>query len=244
MKPLAVYTIARNESFFLPRWLDHYSKLHADVFVLDHESDDGSTSRLGSNRIKVYRPHSDDVGWMLQTVEHYQRLFLKEYHRVIFTEVDEFLVADPERYHDLQHYLNVNEQHDPITATGFDVCQRSTDQPLDPSKPIMSQRGWKQNDRYSKTLISRKPLSWEVGFHKLVGQDRVYSDVHLLLVHFHYADLGIAWDRLCSRMHDRDPFPNNWGAENKERDYQKFWDTFAQMTAGSCIIPERFQNLL
>ena len=44
-----------NEAVFLPIWLRYYSRFFApdDIYVLDHESTDGSTSGSGFVRIPV-----------------------------------------------------------------------------------------------------------------------------------------------------------------------------------------------
>lgn len=238
----AVFTIARNESFFLPRWLEYYGRTGFDLHVLDHESDDGSTSGPGFFREIVAREQTDDCGWMLSVVEAKQRSLLGDYRRVIFAEVDEFLVPDPALYGDLFNYLKCRHDVPVMTAVGFDVCH--TDEPdLDPDAPILSQRKWRRNDRYDKTLISTTPLSWEVGFHRPTNVT-VPPDRALLLVHLHYADRETAWARLESRMRGRNPTPGEWGWQNKIRDRGRFDSQFNESVGGVEPIPERFRSIL
>ena len=44
-KKCAVFTIVKNENYFLPIWLKHYKRYfdNSDIYVLDHQSNDGST---------------------------------------------------------------------------------------------------------------------------------------------------------------------------------------------------------
>lgn len=253
----AVFTISRNEGFFLPRWLKHYGKIGADVFVLDHESNDGSTApRDGVTFIQVEREKTDDVGWMLRTVETHFREFCLTYQRVIFAEVDEFLVPDPALFERSVEQPNRGPQPGAlarflsgmpkiaITAGGWDVCQRPTDAPLNASCAILGQRGWKRNFRYDKTLIASAPLTWEVGFHRTANITPPDPNPGLLLVHLHYADREVAWNRLVSRMAGREPAAGDWGYQNKTRDRAIFDRNFDEAIQDAGPIPDRFKEML
>lgn len=249
-KPLACFTIARNESFWLPRWLKHYAATGADLHVLDHESDDGSTDNYAGRgpafrRYAVTRPHTDDVGWMLQTVEKFFAELAAGYERVIFAECDEFLVPDPLFCPTLARYL-AEARPGPVTATGFDLCQRFSDLPLDPAKTLMCQRGWVRNDRWDKTLIADRPMRWEVGFHRPHAEMGIAHrpDPTLFLIHGHYMDRGVQWERLAKRRAGRDPFPNDWGSQNKTSSRMEFDADFDRATAGAGAIPEYLWDVL
>lgn len=246
-KPLAAFTIARNEAFWLPRWLKHYGATGAALYVLDHESDDGSTDNTGGGfvRFAVTRPHTDDCGWMLHTVEAFQTELLRGYEKVIFAECDEFLVPDPTFHSSLRSYLG-NTPGATITATGFDICQRGSDAPLDLTRPILSQRGWRRHDMWDKTLISKIPMRWEVGFHR---PDHAMGIPHgpdptLFLLHFHYCDLETQSARLAGRRKGREPFPNSWGIQNKCATEAEFEADFCRATADAEAIPERLRGLM
>lgn len=40
-KKCAVYTIVKNEDYFLPKWIKHFNKYFdkSDIYILDHQSD-------------------------------------------------------------------------------------------------------------------------------------------------------------------------------------------------------------
>ena len=69
----AVFTIVQNELVFLPLWLRHYWRhvAPADLYVLDHQSTDGSaleaSRRCGARLVPVFRDHSFDHDWLCQT---------------------------------------------------------------------------------------------------------------------------------------------------------------------------------
>ncbi len=98
----AVFTIVQNEAGFLPLWLSYYGNHFdaEDVYVLDHDSTDGSTEGLDGRCcvIPVHRDKSFDHVWMKSTVEAFQAFLLKAYDTVLFAEVDEFVVADPHHH--------------------------------------------------------------------------------------------------------------------------------------------------
>lgn len=241
MPPLAVFTIVRNEQFFFPRWLAHYAATDGDLFVLDHETDDGSVvaDHPQYTRVGVVRPETDDVGWMLHTVMAYQKELLQRYDRVVFAEVDEFLCPDPHVWPTLKDYLKSNNDVI-VTATGYDILGTWDAPPLDPGMPVMSQRGWKRNDKYSKTLIASVPLSWEVGFHA-VQPPVTCRDPDLYLFHLHYCDKDVAWNRLVSRMKNKPPAPGSWGSQNKVQNYDLFENQFRQEVGIPGPIPVRFR---
>jgi hypothetical protein len=61
---IAIITMVYNESFNLPIWIKHYRRTapNANLFVVDHSSDDGSTDNLsGVNKIALPRDKLDEV---------------------------------------------------------------------------------------------------------------------------------------------------------------------------------------
>src|SRR4029078_6916324 len=68
----AVLTIAQNESLFLPVWLGYYSRFFNpdDVYVLDHDSDDGSTAAGDFVRIPISHEPLDNRR-VVSHVEHH-----------------------------------------------------------------------------------------------------------------------------------------------------------------------------
>lgn len=245
MKPLACLTIVRNESHFLPIWLRHYGATGADLVLLDHENDPqdllSAHDECVANRfpLAIYPvscPRSDDVPWMRRTVEETVDELLREYRTVVFAEVDELLVIDPwvgdeASLKDLFQWLDSPSVHfDRLTATGYEVLPEGR---------------WVADDRYSKTLIVRKSTRWELGFHRPLGV-RPAPDPNLILLHLHYANREVAWQRLVDRQRGKQIVQDGLGSQNKITTRPAFDLNFdlATTTRLSEPIPERFLPFL
>lgn len=193
-RPRAAFTIVQNEPVYLPIWIGYYARFFdaADLYVLDHDSTDGSAAaQAGRARIvPIHRSRSFDHSWMKQTVEAFQSFLLQSYETVVFAEVDEFLVADPARYRDLGEYL---ERFEGIAAraTGYNVVHHEGEAPLDFARPILAQRRhWHPAPMYNKRLIARAPLHWSIGFHDEFNAPEATPDPALFLAHLHRVDFG------------------------------------------------------
>ena len=105
----AVFTIAQNEPNFLLLWVRHYRRHFdaSDIYVLDHDSTDRSISAVHElcNVLTVHHELTFDHLWLKSTVENFFSFLLSSYPAVLFTDVDEFVVTDPERYPDLGTYI-------------------------------------------------------------------------------------------------------------------------------------------
>ncbi|MGH2961513.1 MAG: glycosyltransferase family 2 protein, partial [Solirubrobacterales bacterium] len=189
----AVFTIMQNEPRFLPLWLRYYGAHFdaPDMYVLDHDSDDGSTQGLDErcNVVAVHRDVSFDHMWLNGIVEDFQAFLLRSYDTVLFTEADEFIVADPERYAGLGEYI---ERMEGLFArcTGYNVVHYPDEPPLRFEEPILRQRRyWHPSPQwYSKRVLSRIPLSWHIGFHQEFNVPEVEPDPGLCLIHLHRVD--------------------------------------------------------
>jgi hypothetical protein len=195
----AVFTIAQNEIRFLPLWLGHYRRDFdaADIYVLDHGSTDGSTESLDQhcNVVAVHREKSFDHMWLKGTVEDFQAFLLRSYETVLFAEVDEFVVADPDRYAGLGAYIE-GLREPAACCTGYSVVQHPEEPPLRFDAPVLPQRRyWHRSPKYSKRLIGRIPLAWNIGFHTEFNAPAIQPDPHLYLIHLHRVDYEYCLER-------------------------------------------------
>jgi len=199
---LAALTIVQDEQEFLPHWLRYYGRqVGAEhCYVLDHETKDGSTDGV-PNCIHVEHPDhmSFDHAWLEATVAEKVREVLASYDAVVVTEVDEFLLPNPAQWPTLGVYAEAHP--DPVRrATGLDVVHVAAQPSLRWETPWLAQRRfWTRARMWDKTLLTRVPLRWTVGFHEVVsGADVVAPDPDLWLVHCHRIDVGV-----CLRRHTR-----------------------------------------
>ncbi len=247
MKPLAVVTLVRNEPFFLPRWLEYYGRIpDASLHVLDHESDDGSTSDIENTqttRTVVHHPEMERAAWMLQIVQDKMRSLLASGHRrVIYAEVDEFLIPDPERWSSLDAFLEQNDS-DQIGAIGWNVVYRPDDPPLPEVGSLLRGRTWRREPLYDMTLVASHVPHWRIGRHGL--QDRPNNpDCGLRLVHLHYIDPTLGWQRIRDRNRNKPYAQDGCGHQNKPADREAFDSHWAELCAGGEPIPENYWNIL
>src|SRR5918998_1068892 len=116
----AALTIVRDESVFLPIWLRYYRQFFSaqDIYVLDHQSVDGSTG--GGGFIRIPMPHGEyGAGWQRDVVQRYQHELIGRYDVVLYTDVDEIVAPDP-RLGDLGDYIDRFDQNF-ITCCGQEV---------------------------------------------------------------------------------------------------------------------------
>jgi Glycosyl transferase family 2 len=136
----AVMTIVRNESVFLPIWLRYYRQFFSaqDMYVLDHQSTDGSTEGHGFVRVPVSHPEYG-AGWQRDVVQCSQHELVGRYDVVLCTDVDEIVAPDP-RLGDLGTYIDRFDE-DFITCQGYEILHRKDiESPFDPTRPVLRQR--------------------------------------------------------------------------------------------------------
>ncbi|MFZ3234236.1 MAG: glycosyltransferase family 2 protein [Stellaceae bacterium] len=199
---IAALTTAYNEPVFLPIWRQYYGQALGEehLFVVDHGSDDGSTDNVGAaNRVRIPRGEFDE-DQRCTFVSRLQASLLCYYDAVIFSDTDEILVPDPEKYSGLVDFVTRRcEQF--VTAIGLEVQHLTdTEADIDLGRPILAQRRYVQfAPEYCKPLVSRIPLVWKPGFHDCDLPPSIAPD--LFLFHLRRMDRKLAVQRL-RRMRD------------------------------------------
>src|SRR5579863_4682892 len=98
--------MVHNERVFISIWLKYYSRFFApeDIYVLDHDTTDGSTDAKGFNRLQVHRDNFDSV-WQRDVVQSMQHYLMRDYDLTLFCDVDEIVMSDP-RVGNLGKYMD------------------------------------------------------------------------------------------------------------------------------------------
>jgi hypothetical protein len=234
----AIATIVHDESFFLPIWVGYYSRFFSseDMYVLDHDTRDGSTNRNDIVRIPVTHETVDHV-WMRDALEQLQHRLLERYDSVIVVDVDELVVPDP-RVGSLGDYLDRFDS-DFVNCHGVEIVhEKDEEKPYDPSIPIVEQRHyWKRNQWYDKPALARVPMHWIPGFHTRTDA-RSNPDENLYLVHLHRLDYDACRERHERRSqlawNQRD-YENGWALYNRiiEEDEFDNWFYLDMITPGT-----------
>lgn len=209
-KSKAVYTIVKNEKVMLPIWLNYYRGHFNldDIYVLNHQTEDGSTDGLPCKVRNIRSEYAFDHGWLNRVVRNFQVELLHKYDKVLFVESDEIVFHKD----GLGSYIDCMDVPS-IKCNGYEL-QHITDKEddIDLSRPILDQRSWwYPNEEYCKTLISSEPIRWGLGFHEC--ENPGIFDPNLYLVHLHRFDRKIALKK------NEDRAKMNWNKLDVERNH-------------------------
>ncbi|MDR1544606.1 MAG: glycosyltransferase family 2 protein [Prevotellaceae bacterium] len=195
MKKICAITMARNDEFFLSRWIKYYSGQlgEENLFVFFDGEDQTAPKNAGKTNI-IFVPR---VAEHVVKAEKRRLRFLSEkaaelfekYDVVIGVDADEFLVVEPKINENLAEYLGKIEGKNSVSALGIDVAQhREKEQILDCNLPFFEQRNFAMlSSRYTKPSVIFKPLRWGSGFHRVKGHN-FRIDKNLYLFHFGSVD--------------------------------------------------------
>jgi hypothetical protein len=192
----AVVTFVYNESVNLPIWRKYYASLFGErnLFIIDHDSSDGSTADLGQiNKLWIAKDELNDH-MRCVFMASFAKALLQYFKTVIYTDCDEIIVPDPARYADLPDYLDRNN-FEYVAPVGLNVQHiLSKEEPLDLARPILQQRRFVRfTSSMCKPLVTRIPIVWASGFHACDKPIRIDSD--LFLMHLKTMDRDIALRR-------------------------------------------------
>lgn len=238
----AVFTIVKNEMFFVNKWFEYYSKYFDsnDIYILDHESIDGSLDLLQDkcNIIRVENPIHFNHTWLNETVKNFQKKLLESYDVVVFAEADEFIIPINCK---LSEYIE-NFKDDYVTCQGIELLHSGKD--YEPHKLILEQKDKfvVSNKFGTKTLISRIPLNWTLGFHWLNDKPNKI-DENLLCVHLHWFDYNVFIQRAKQRLEFKHlNEKGNLGIQNKHTELtayeNEFWNFQKHTDYSDIIIPK------
>ena len=227
----AVFTIVKNENFFLPIWLKHYRKYFCDydIYVLDHESTDGSTEKLPVKVEIVKNDLACDHQWITNTIRKKQRELLEDYECVLFAEADEivYTINVPlDKYIDT--FLDSHAQY--VTCQSYEVIQNfeENERNLNDNEEIFENRSWWTRQAhvvnfYDKTLLSKIPLEWVAGQHST--QHPSYYTNNLFMVHLKRYD----FEQMLSRNRrgkEWSATPTHLSAKNNNEDRKTVYDWY------------------
>jgi len=194
---VAAITMVFNEPVFLPIWLNYYGAElgYENLFIIDDGSNDTSLhDKRIVNLISRKRGVLDEE-LRAETISYFHEELLGHYNQVLYTDVDEFIVAEPNLKKSLEEYL-ISRHESWINPVGLNVLHRRSEEgPLDLTKPLFSQRSYVQfTEWYCKPVISRVPMRWKPGFHFADRPPCCVTD--LFLFHLRAMDYDIARERI------------------------------------------------
>lgn len=199
IKPIAVISMVRNDTFFADKWITYYGAQfglkNLYLFV------DGMDQNLPSLASKIncfqipHTKYSRAKGdrKRAQRISKLARDLFANYKVVLAMDIDEFLVLDPEQKIPLKQYLSQDFNSSSLSALGLDVGQHpNLEAPVDLDMPFLAQRAFAHvSDRYTKPIVALEPLQWGSGFHRIKGKN-FKVDPNLFLFHFGLVDHDLA----------------------------------------------------
>lgn len=167
-----IVTFTHNKSTYSDFWDNYYRPFFDEVRYIDADS-----------------ALRNDWGATYHIMNSIQEELFKTYDKVVFTDIDEILVADPDKYKDFGAFL---DKAGNTRATGYNIIDNGTK--LDLSKPILKQReNWSYDPLYNKYVILTSPQVYASN-HSLVKGFEPNPD--LVLMHLRDADVSSAKERL------------------------------------------------
>jgi len=205
-KKIAVITMARNDDFFLSRWIKYYGKELGEencYIYLDGEdqpvpANAGRVNVIHEKRVAehVVKAEKRRLGFLSKVA----KSLLEQYDIIIGVDADEFLIVDPKVGKSLATYLSEIEINPSVSGLGVDVGQISGKEPdLDKGKPFSDQREYALlSSRYTKPSVISQPVNWGSGFHRVKGHN-FRIDPNLYLFHFGSVDYKMIQDRFLDK---------------------------------------------
>lgn len=201
----AIWTMVRDEDFFLKLWVDYYSRFvpRRQLFILVDGEDSTLPDGLEGCQIVVL-PHSEvGPGWDRRRwdfLSHFASALTMRFDVVIGGDVDELIVVDPELETDPVRFILEQTAEPVISPFAVEIVHRTDlEKPLNAALPILGQRRYGRiNVAYCKPCIHRVPLKWSTGQHFSDHPDLCLSR-SLFLFHLRYVDRDMLLDRQGKR---------------------------------------------
>ena len=208
-KKIAAITMARDDEFFLSRWIAYYGKQFGteNLYILLDGIDQGTPENAGNAHIKKL-PHeqlSRAAGdkYRINKLSELAHELLKDYDIVIGCDSDEFLIVDPKLHTTLSKYLSNKKIHTTLSGLGLDIGQHLYfEAMLDKTAPFLEQREYALlSTRYTKPVVINKPITWGSGFHS-IRHHNFHIDQNLYLLHFGAIDMNMLEEKAKKRGND------------------------------------------
>jgi hypothetical protein len=194
---IAVVTMVYNDPEYLRIWCDYYSRQIGarNLFVVDHGSDDGSTSGLGDiNVMRIPRSPQDDPK-RAAFLSKFCSSLLDWFDCVLYVDVDEIAVADPRYFAGLAQFC-ASVRQPVLNAIGVNVIHRlGHEMPYDRGRGVLTQRSWVfRSSSMCKPVLIRRPVSWAPGFHS-ANAPAAFDQLYLF--HLRWFDLDTGLHRMA-----------------------------------------------
>ena len=209
IKRIAAITMARNDDFFLQRWIKYYGEEigYENLYIYLDGEDQKIPVNAGKSHVKklphIEMPRAAGDKYRINQLSALAKELLKNYDIVIGCDCDEFLVVDPITNKSLAKYLSNLKIKTTVSGLGLDVGQNlNNEKKLNRKLPLLRQREYALlSTRYTKPVVINKPVQWGSGFHS-IHKHNFHIDKNLYLLHFGAIDLQMLLDKAAARGPD------------------------------------------
>src|SRR3990167_8471187 len=176
MKTLA-FTFVQNDLVGLRLWLSYYTRYFDDLNVYcfntkeEHRKDLDELKREYNFVYEfLYEYEGNKIDGtpavLLGFIKDIQNTFLGDHDWILCCNLDEIFISKRGNLKDLME-KHKNELV-ALPSEGYDVIQAEDEKPIDYSKPLFEQRKYMvKNPNYNKIVLTRVPLNWVAGLHKI-----------------------------------------------------------------------------
>lgn len=203
---LALFTMVYDDDVFLDIFLRYWKRFLPlkNIYVLIHaDYEKYEEMAKGCNCIRINRPavhrNSEVERWKM--ISHFASGMSFMFDRVMYTDVDEIIVVDPDVAENPASYI-LSQRPKVIATPGIDLVNISSLEPdaFDPERPVLSQRRYYVNNSwYTKPCITKEPIIWCSGGH-YCDKEHFNVDRNLTLVHLRLFDERIFEARSAARV--------------------------------------------
>ena len=208
-KKICAITMARDDEFFLSRWIAYYGKQFGteNLYILLDGTDQKIPENAGKSHITKLKHEqlSRSAGdkYRIKKLSKLAHELLKKYDIVIGCDSDEFLIVDPATKQNLAQYLSNKKINTTLSGLGLDVGQNMYSEAiLDKDAPFLEQREYALlSTRYTKPVVISKPVNWGSGFNSIRASN-FHIDKNLYLLHFGAIDMDMLEQKAKKRGTD------------------------------------------
>lgn len=200
---VAVITTVRDDDFFLTRWVDYYGGFFGreNLYVINH----GNQSRVrelaeGCNLFPIPDDNPKNFNPRRWRTQNGLLTALRQwFDHVIVTDVDEFVVVDPETGQNLGSWLMSAKTGTVRTAFGLEIVHLRDREAGSVETSILGPRMHAQlNPWYSKPCIISRPAKLSRGGHYST-YNKLDHPEFLYLFHMKFCDFGLYAETLDRR---------------------------------------------
>ena len=209
LKKIAAITMARDDEFFLSRWIAYYGKQFGteNLYILLDGTDQKIPVNAGkANITKLPHKNLSRAAGDKYRIGELSKLctkLLKTYDIIIGCDSDEFLIVDPNTKQTLREYLSNKKIKTSLSGLGLDIGQNmNCELELDRNAPFLEQREYALlSTRYTKPVVKVINAPWGSGFHS-IRHHNFHIDKNLYLLHFGAIDLKMLETKAAARGAD------------------------------------------